>query len=68
MKKFSELRVKFHMAIGISNATQYDDFPLSDFTTEEEWKSLTQDKRDELICEWANDWSSNYLDLGGYVE
>lgn len=68
MKKFNELRIHFHMAIGINNAAQGDEYPLSDFISEHEWNEMSDSEKENFIADCANDWSVNYLDLGGHVE
>ncbi|ENX55731.1 MULTISPECIES: DUF7167 family protein [Acinetobacter] len=68
MSNFNELRIHFHMSIGVVNASQEDSFKLSDYIDEDEWNALSSDEKENMISEWANDWSINYLDLGGHVK
>lgn len=68
MKKFNELRIHFSMSIGIVNDNQSDNYPLSDFISEDEWNAMDELQKKTFISDCANDWSINYLDLGGHVE
>ncbi|EPG1670439.1 DUF7167 family protein [Acinetobacter baumannii] len=56
------------MAIGIANATQEDFYPLSEFIDEDDWNAMDELQKETFISDCANDWSQNYLDLGGWVE
>ncbi len=68
MKEFSQLKIKFYMAIGIRNATQRDENMLSDWISEEDWVLMSDVQRSEFLSTCADDWSANYLDLGAGVE
>ena len=56
------------MSIGINNATQYDEEPLSSYVDEDEWNSMSEDDKSEKLRQWALGWSDNYLDLGASVD
>lgn len=56
------------MSIGISNATQEDEYLLSDYVSEDEWLDMNAEERKKYLAERALDWSENYLDLGASVE
>ncbi|ENW92797.1 DUF7167 family protein [Acinetobacter dispersus] len=68
MSNFNELRIHFHMSIGVVNASQNDSFKLSDYIDEDEWNALSGEEKENIVASWANEWSINYLDLGGHVE
>ncbi|MFI8146080.1 hypothetical protein [Acinetobacter sp. ABJ_C5_2] len=67
-KAFKDLKIQFHMAIGIANATKKDFYPLSEFIDEDDWNAMDELQKEMFISDCANDWSENYLDLGGWVE
>lgn len=65
--KFEDKTIKFHLSIGISNASQSDEYKLSDFVDQKDWDNMTQGEKDNKLQEWALDWSDNYIDLGASV-
>jgi len=68
MSNFNKLRIHFHMSIGIANAAQEDSSKLSNYIDEVEWNELSPKEKKEKLQEFAEDWSTSYLDLGAYVE
>jgi hypothetical protein len=66
--KFEDKVIKFHMDIGINNATQRDTYKLSDFVDQKDWDDMSKGEKDNKLQQWALDWSDNYLDLGASVD
>ena len=68
MSNFNELKIKFCLSIGYSNANQEDTEMLSDYWTEGEWNILTEKEKGEWLNQMYNDWKAEYEDGGAWIE
>ena len=54
-------QIKVTLGVGISNAYQYDILDID----EDSWNACTTDEeREKLLEEYAEEWAGNYIDLG----
>lgn len=56
--------IKLSLSIGFCTATRNDTEEIDDVL----WESLNEEQRQNLLDEIWQDWSSNYIDGGAYVE
>ena len=56
--------LKVSLGIGIANARQTDEFEID----EDEWNACeTEEDREKLIDEYAQQWAWNYIDLAAEI-
>ncbi|MFX6541013.1 DUF7167 family protein [Acinetobacter baumannii] len=67
-KAFKDLKIRFHLAIGLANAHREDIGKLSDWIEEESWEVMDEREQKETLSEIAEEWAQQYLDLGATVE
>lgn len=69
MKKFEDLKIKLNLSIGFVVGNRQDEVFLSDYTDEDEWKSMNIFEQEQFIHEEiAKPWSENYICLEFEVE
>ncbi|MDY1572221.1 hypothetical protein SOJ40_16225 [Acinetobacter baumannii] len=67
-KAFKDLKIRFHLAIGVANGDREDFGKLSDWIEEENWEMMDEEEQKDTLSENAEEWAQQYLDLGATVE
>lgn len=68
MAKFEDLKVSVSLSIGISNASQEDEFYLSKWIDKETWESMNESEQEKCLGEMVEDWANNYIEIGWSIK
>ena len=61
----SKTEYTFYVGIGLAGCTREETFSVEDLGfSEEEWKDMDDDEKEELLSGWWDDWHINYIDGG----
>lgn len=68
MSYFNDIKIKLHLSIGYSQASQSEEEYLSNYWSEDVWNNLSEQEKNEWLNSFCNDWSDNYIEQSVWLE